>query len=605
MRNPSAILNSLAKRSQDTSYQYHRLYRNLFREDLFHLAYQRIYAKPGNMTPGSDGTTIDGTSLQRIRSLIKALRNETYQPCPSRRIYIPKANGKTRPLGIPSFNDKLVQQVVRMVLETIFEPQFENSSHGFRPGKSCHTALKQVQNQFTGVKWFIEGDIEGFFDNIDHQRLIAMLRGRIRDERFLRLISKFLRAGYMENQTFRPTYSGTPQGGIISPLLANIYLDKLDKYLNAYGGRFETGKRRVVNPAYNRLSMEKTHLSRRLKEQPDSPLRKTLQERAKTIERTKLALPYTDQMDEGYKRLRYVRYADDFLIGVIGSKSDSVQIREDIASFLAEKLKLTLSPTKTLITHAQKTAKFLSYHVHVRKCNDTKRSKATGALRRAYNGKVVLTMPTPTVRKRLLGYQAMKIVKRNGTEKWKPTGRARLLNNDDLEILNSYNAEVRGFANYYSIANNAASLHNFRYIMEYSMYKTFGRKYRCSIGKVRAKYRYKKDFAVTYYNGKGEKKRNIFVKQSFKRKMPVKIQGIEKMPETAYITARTSLIDRLSARCCEICKSENDLQMHHVRKLRELKGRKKWEIMMIARKRKTMAVCHACHRKIHNGALTK
>src|SRR5215217_1846547 len=149
---------------------------------MFHLAYQRIYAKAGNMTPGSDGKTIDGTSLQRIKSLIKSLRNETYQPHPSRRIYIPKANGKTRPLGIPSFNDKLVQQVMRMVLEAIFEPQFEVSSHGFRPQKSCHTALKQVQNRFTGVKWFIEGDIEGFFDNIDHQTLIAMLRERIKDE---------------------------------------------------------------------------------------------------------------------------------------------------------------------------------------------------------------------------------------------------------------------------------------------------------------------------------------------------------------------------------------------------------------------------------------
>jgi len=603
LRNPAAILNSLAKRSHDPSYQYHRLYRNLFREDLFHLAYQRIYAKPGNMTPGTDGKTIDGTSLQRIRSLIDSLRNETYQPCPSRRIYIPKANGKTRPLGIPSFNDKLVQQVARMVLEAIFEPQFEPGSHGFRPGKSCHTALKQVQNRFTGVKWFIEGDIEGFFDNIDHQRLIAILRGRISDERFLRLIGKFLKAGYMENHTFRPTYSGTPQGGIISPLLANIYLDKFDKYLNEYAEGFQTGKRRVVNPAYNRLSMEKTHLSRRLKEQPDSLLRKTWQERIKTIETAKLALPYTDGMDSGYKRIKYVRYADDFLVGVIGSKNDCLRIKEDLACFLAEKLKLTLSPAKTLVTHAAKPAQFLGYHVHVRKCKDGKRSKVTGALKRAYNGKVVLTMPTATVRKRLLAYKAMKIAKRYGTEKWKPAGRARLLNNDDLEILNCYNAEVRGFANYYSIANNAASLHNFRYIMEYSMYKTFGRKYQCSIGKVRAKYRYKKDFAVTYYNGKGEQKRNIFVKQSFKRKLQGKIQEVGKMPETAYITARTSLMDRLSARCCEICKSEDDLQMHHVRKLRELKGKKKWEIMMIARKRKTMAVCHTCHRKIHNGDL--
>lgn len=603
MRHPAAILNSLARHSQRPSYHYHRLYRNLFREDMFFLAYQRIYAKPGNMTPGTDGKTIDGTSLQRIRGLIQALRNETYSPHPSRRIHIPKANGKTRPLGIPSFRDKLVQEVVRMLLEAIFEPGFEDSSHGFRPRKSCHTALKQVQNRFTGVKWFVEGDIENFFDRIDHQILIGILRERIRDERFLRLIQKFLKAGYVENRSLRQTYSGTPQGGIISPVLANIYLDKLDKYLNQYAQAFQTGKRRTVTPEYNRLSLEKSCLSRQFKKEQDPHLRDILRQEAKRIERVKLTTPYTEPMNNGYKRLRYVRYADDFIIGIIGSKADSLKVRDDISAFLAEKLKLTLSPAKTLITHAARPARFLGYQIHVRKSSHVKRSLATGKLRRAYNGKVVLTMPMQAVRKRLMDYHAMKIVKRNGSEKWKPTGRIRLLNNDDLEILNGYNAEIRGFTNYYAIANNASRLHNFRYVMEYSMYKTFGRKYQCSIGKIRAKFRYKKDFAVTYYNGKGEKKINIFAKGSFKRKRLVNTQDVEKLPDTAYITARTSLIDRLKARRCEICLSENDLQMHHVRKLSELKGKKTWEIWMIARKRKTMAVCRSCHIKIHGGRL--
>lgn len=220
MRNPETILKSLFAHSNEIHYKYERLYRILFNEQMFYVAYQRIYANPGNMTPGSDGQTIDQMSIERIGKLIVSLKDESYHPTPSRRVYIPKKHGKKRPLGIPSVEDKLVQEVVHMVLEAIYEGQFENTSHGFRPRRSCHTALTYIQHQFTGAKWFIEGDIKGFFDNIDHQVLIGILRERISDERFLRLIWKFLKAGYVEDFAFHNTYSGTPQGGIISPIAA-------------------------------------------------------------------------------------------------------------------------------------------------------------------------------------------------------------------------------------------------------------------------------------------------------------------------------------------------------------------------------------------------
>lgn len=179
------------------------------------------------MTKGTDGKTVDGMSLKRIERLIEQLRNESYQPQPSRRVYIPKKNGKMRPLGVPSFDDKLIQEVIRMILEAIYEGSFSKQSHGFRPNHSCHTALSQIQICFTGSKWFVEGDICSFFDNINHKILIDILRERIADERFLRLICKFLKASYLEEWTYHNTYSGTPQGGLISPILANIYLDKL------------------------------------------------------------------------------------------------------------------------------------------------------------------------------------------------------------------------------------------------------------------------------------------------------------------------------------------------------------------------------------------
>lgn len=250
MRNPEKMLSSLAKHSVQQEYKYERLYRLLYNQEMYLKAYQKIYAKPGNLTKGVDDSTIDGMSMKRISAIIERLKDESYQPKPSRRAYIPKKNGKKRPLGIPSFDDKLLQEVVRMILEAIYEGSFEPSSHGFRPQRSCHTALMSIQKTFTATKWFIEGDIHSFFDCIDHDILIGILRERITDERFLRLIRKFLNAGYMEEWTFHKTYSGTPQGGIISPILANIYLDKLDKYMKAYCKAFRQGERRERNPVY-------------------------------------------------------------------------------------------------------------------------------------------------------------------------------------------------------------------------------------------------------------------------------------------------------------------------------------------------------------------
>ncbi|MFE3898750.1 reverse transcriptase domain-containing protein, partial [Priestia sp. YIM B13480] len=172
MRSPSSVLNSLASKSEDSTYIYKRLYRNLYNPEFYYIAYQKVYAKQGNMTQGVDGKTIDGMSLKRIDDLIEALKTESYQPKPVKRVYIPKKNGKRRPLGIPSMDDKLIQEVVRMILESIYEGTFSKSSHGFRPNRSCHTALMEIKKHFDGTRWFIEGDIESFFDNINHHKLI-------------------------------------------------------------------------------------------------------------------------------------------------------------------------------------------------------------------------------------------------------------------------------------------------------------------------------------------------------------------------------------------------------------------------------------------------
>ena len=599
MRSPERVLNSLNEHSKDSSYKFERLYRILFNEELFYVAYQKIASNGGSTTKGSDGRSIDGMSLARIETLIASLKDESYQPHPSRRVHIPKKNGKTRPLGIPAFEDKLVQEVVRMILEAIYEGHFETTSHGFRPKRSCHTALLHIQKTFSGAKWFIEGDIKGFFDNIDHDVLVGILRERISDDRFIRLIRKFLKAGYVEDWTFHNTYSGTPQGGIVSPILANIYLDKLDKYVKEYIRHFDMGTKRRPGKESNDLANERKRTVRKLKKVKDGTEKAALVARLKAIEQERAAFPSGDEMDGSYRRLKYIRYADDFILGVIGSKEDALRIKEDIKSFLSESLALELSEEKTLITHTGKSAKFLGYEITVTR-NNHQRRDVQGRLRRTYGKRVRLNVSMATLRDKLLEYGAMEIKLRNGKEIWKPKCRSGLIFNDDLEILDRYNRETVGFCNYYLIANNCVVLHNFRYIMEYSMYKTFAGKYRSTVRKINKKYRLNKLFTVKYEQ-KGVIKSRTFYKTSFKRRTTAFNGSCDIEPYSIADVSRTNLTDRLKAEKCELCGATGKLIMHHVRNLKDLKGKESWKRLMSARKRKTIALCPSCHRLRHLG----
>lgn len=599
MRSPERVLNSLNEHSKDSSYKFERLYRILFNEELFYVAYQKIASNGGSTTKGSDGRSIDEMSLARIETLIASLKDESYQPHPSRRVHIPKKNGKTRPLGIPAFEDKLVQEVVRMILEAIYEGHFETTSHGFRPKRSCHTALLHIQKTFSGAKWFIEGDIKGFFDNIDHDVLVGILRERISDDRFIRLIRKFLKAGYVEDWTFHNTYSGMPQGGIVSPILANIYLDKLDKYVKEYIRHFDKGTKRRSGKESNDLTNERKRTVRKLRKVKDGAEKAALVARLKAIEQERAAFPSGDEMDGSYRRLKYIRYADDFILGVIGSKEDALRIKEDIKSFLSESLALELSEEKTLITHTGKSAKFLGYEITVTR-NNHQRRDVQGRLRRTYGKRVRLNVSMATLRDKLLEYGAMEIKLRNGKEIWKPKCRSGLIFNDDLEILDRYNRETVGFCNYYLIANNCVVLHNFRYIMEYSMYKTFAGKYRSTVRKINKKYRLNKLFTVKYEQ-KGVIKSRTFYKTSFKRRTTAFNGSCDIEPYSIADVSRTNLTDRLKAEKCELCGATGKLIMHHVRNLKDLKGKESWKRLMSARKRKTIALCPSCHRLRHLG----
>lgn len=608
MRNPENVLKSLQSKACNTSYKYERLYRNLYNTEFYLLAYQQIKSAEGNMTVGIDSETIDGMGMERIHTLIEKIKDFSYQPNPARRSYIPKANGKRRPLGIPSFDDKLIQEVVRLLLESIYEPTFHNCSHGFRPNKSCHTALKYMQKYFTGTKWFIEGDIKGCFEQIDHHILISILRRRIKDEYFIGLIWKFLKAGYMEDWKYHNTYSGTPQGSIISPILANIYMNELDYFMEEYAKAFYSGKRRKVNPVYKKMQRMYQKKQKELKQKETNGNeceRENLVSEIKELKRNLRETQYSDQMDSEYKRIFYIRYADDFLIGIIGSKKEAEQIKNQISNFLSEKLHLELSKEKTLITHGHDFANFLGYHITVAKGEYNKKIK-TGTTRRVNIGKVFLYVPKEKWMKRLLQYKALKIKydKQNGNQEiWEPVRRTQLMHLDDIEILNQYNAEIRGLYNYYRLANNVSVLNNFYYVMRYSMLKTFAGKYRTRISKIIRKYRQGKDFVVKYHKKDGIG-RVLFYNKGFQRDTKVGMSNPDVIARAIENYSRSGLIKRLKANQCEWCGKENvPIEVHHIRKLKDLKGKKKWEIVMIARKRKTMALCIDCHNKLHAGKL--
>ena len=509
MRKPTDVLNSLSDKSKNPMYKYERLYRNLYNPEFYLLAYKNIYTNDGSMTPGVDGVTTDGMSLERIDKIIASLKDHSYRPNPARRTYIAKKNNpaKKRPLGIPSGDDKLVQEVVRMILESIYEPTFSNVSHGFRPGKSCHTALVKIQNTFTGAKWFVEGDIQACFDSFDHHVLIEILRRRIKDEAFIGLMWKFLKAGYMEQWKYHKTYTGTPQGSGISPILANIYLNELDKYMEEYKQEFSRPAR-TVNPAHRNMASRIFRYKAKNDKVWNTLGAEEQKKRARILRQMRAEqrnLPTHPLRETSYKSLQYVRYADDFLVGVVGSREDAERLKQDLAVFLKEKLGLTLSAEKTKITNTAQYARFLNYDIYVSRSQDIKRLK-NGKRQRVYYGVVKLRMPQEKWAAKLLELGAIRISKDvSGKERWKAMPRGKLMNRTDIEILSRYNAEVRGLYNYYSLAGNVSTLNHFSSLMKYSMLKTFGSKYRCQVRKIKERYVKNGEFTVPYTTKAGPK----------------------------------------------------------------------------------------------------
>src|ERR1039457_466362 len=432
----------------------------MFNFNLYLLAYGKIYANQGAMTPGASAETADGMSEDKIHKIIEAVRSERYRFSPARRTFIPKKNGKMRPLGLPSWSDKLVGEVVRLLLEAYYEPAFSDHSHGFRPGRGCHTALTEVATAWTGATWFIEGDIADCFGSLDHDVMARILSEKIHDNRFLRLIRNMLKAGYLEDWKYHDTLSGAPQGGVVSPVLSNIYLSKLDTFAETVLiPQYTRGDRRKVNPEYRKVHYRLTQARRK----GDRAKAREYQRRART-------LPFGNPSDPGYRRLRYTRYADDHLLGFTGPKAEAEEIKQRLGRFLRDELKLELSADKTLITHARtQKARFLGYDIIAQH----------SLTRPAVNGVMGLRVPRDVITARQAPYPD------HGTPWYRPG----LLNLDDLQIISTYGQEYRGLVQYYLLAGNVHELDRLHRTAQVSMLKTLACKHRSTVTKMARKHK--------------------------------------------------------------------------------------------------------------------
>jgi RNA-directed DNA polymerase len=579
------------------------LFRLMKCPSLWDQAYQKVASNKGAMTPGVDGRTFDGYSPEKVRAIIAKLTDGTHKPAAVRRVFIPKADGRRRPLGIPTTEDRLVQEVVRILLNEIYDPIFHEDSHGFRTGRSCHTALKSIYAVWTGVKWLVDVDVVGFFDNIDHDILVGLLEKRIADKRFIALIRGMLKAGYMDDWRFHQTLSGTPQGGVVSPLLANIYLHELDEWMQSKMAAFNKGKRRAMLPDYSRSRGRVARLRRqveklRASENPDLVAITSLLDEIGRQSAESRTLPATDSFDPNYRRLRYCRYADDFLIGVTGSKAEARQLMEDVRNFLAEHLKLQVSEAKSGITHASDGARFLGYDICTRTHPNSHRANfgSRRVTRRGLRDRVQLHVP----REKVLRF--VRDRKWGDFDTCKPTHRSALLYASDVEIAAAYNAELRGFANYYGLACDVKhKLNKAEYLAFGSFLRTLASKHKSTTTRIARRLRRGSDFYVRY-EVQGKPRAVKLWKLKDLEKKVLRHGVIDAVLHTPFVYRQTELVERLNARVCERCgRDDRPCEIHHLRRLNDMQREAGiLGYMRAARTRKRIVLCIECHDLAHS-----
>ena len=559
-------LDGFRKRNTDNpNYVNKDIYRMFYTRDIYYIAYNAIKSNDGAETSGSDGSSLHGFCEDWVDEFISTMRDESYNPKPSRTTYIPKKNGKMRKLSFPNGKDKIIQECVRLILDCIYEPSFSDLSHGYRPNRSIHSAVAQIET-WRSSTWLIEGDISACFDEVDHRVLESILRERISDERFLRLINKLLRAGYLDTDlNFNGTNLGAGQGSICSPILANVYLDKLDKFMEDLIIRKTRGDYRRQNPEYLKLRRQ----LKRAETSNDVDTIKLVNKRLKIISSG-------DLMDPNFTRVRYVRYADDFLVGVIGDKALAKAIKQEISDFLKIKLKLRLSDDKTKITNAKHDeANFLGFRI----------TKSKSFLK--------ILMDTDNIIRKL---------KDNGMcdESGFPIAMTKMQNKTIQDIIKYANQVLRGLLYGNQGCHNFYKAWRVQYIIQYSTAKTIARKFDMSMKATFKKYG--DSLNIHYINSKGLEKQISLAKfRSFKRNKEFLKNWIFKLKE--HIVTDYDIRNPL-ARNCYICDESQNSKMFHRQKVSLIKKPYSHIVKEMVRiNRRQVCLCPTCFAQVSNNEL--
>lgn len=559
------------------------IYKRFILDKNLHLvAYDKLKSKPGNMTPAISPETLDGISDEELNKIIKLLKTEKFRFSTSRRVHIPKKDGSLRPLTVGNPRDKIVQEVMRMVLEAIFEPRFKDSSHGFRPNRGCHTALRAIFSQFHGV-WVIEGDFSKCFDTIDHHKLMELLSKNIKDSRFVSLLWKALRAGYYNFKRITTNIIGTPQGSVISPILANIFLHQLDIFVATIKTEFEKGKQQKVRKEWLALNYQ---LTKAKKKGDVKAIRDLLKKRRST--------PSIVYDDPNYKRLYYVRYADDWLLGVTGSRHDAENILSRIISFCESiGLKVNLAKTKITNLHTDQ-ALFLGTNVKFTRHIGYSRTKSNSLSKRKIGPRIMLTAPIQRIRQKL---SAAGFIKRNrAIPKW------LWLPFNPAQIIDKYNSIYNGYMNYYSFVQNKGKLAGFLYFhLKSSCLKLLAAKLKLKT-QAQVYKRFGKNIKIFIKHKDKDGRVTTKVKQFVTPKYSNRVWDFKTNPSPIIeaLYANPKSLATLMGLECAICGSTTKVEMHHIRKMSELKAREsEIDRLMIKANRKQIALCRKCHMDKH------
>ena len=565
------------------------LYKWMLREDSLLAGYEKIKSNKGATTAGVGSVTLDRFNRHRLEKLRNDLRNESWKPSPARRIYIPKPGKiEKRPLGIQGPEEKIVQAAMLMVLEAIYEPVFLDTSFGFRPGKGAHDALKVIDQRYDGMTYAIEGDIKGMYDNVNHRTLVTLMEKRIKDDRFIRLVWKMLKAGYLE--TDKPLVKpdiGTPQGSIVSPILANIYLHELDLFMQEKMLDVPIRNNKIRTPVYrdldNRMRWIKSNLDKGIK---------TAEEKVdllKELRSLKVQSLGVRMYCDPSNRVSYTRYADDFIVGIAGSLEFANDLRDKIKNFL-KTLDLTLSVEKTKVTDIRKDfAFFLGHRITI----DTSvklsyvRPKGKSRYLKRVTGRLV-SIEAPILR----------IVQRLAAKgfcdtKGFPISKKLWITQEDNQVVQNFNATIRGIFGYYSGVKKRRYLQRIWYILKFSCALTLATRHRCSLNKVFSKHG---NLLKVNYGKEGEKSIRLY-QPSLKeedRKWQIKLKFEDPYRVIGARVTKTKIYED----CC-ICGAPSS-EMHHIRHVKDSKSGFVRRIMGLVN-RKQIPVCLECHDSIHAG----